>query len=258
MSMGFIKNGKYVQVAGNPPPSGELVTGASTIRKGTVTGTTNYGYAQGTVTFDSPMPDADYEVTISFSDITPLHHTYMHVNVFEKTATGFKYSIRDTTYSESEQSTAQAISCTFYYTAFKLYTVEGVEELEADVDTINAKIPSSASASNQLVTQKDIKNNNYVGVDGSYSQTTGKDILAIADAYTVQNAASIYNFRFFDLDAVNAPEDRTNVDLLCTAYRISDTRYNKIVARNVRGNEVWINTKVNSSWTGWKKLAYSE
>ena len=140
MSMGFIKNGKYVQVAGNPPPSGELVTGASTIRKGTAAGTTSYGYVQGTVTFDSPMPDADYEVTISFSNIAATHHTWMLIDVFEKTATGFKYSIRDTAYSDSEASTAQAIACTFNYTAFKLYTVEGVEELEADVATLKSSV----------------------------------------------------------------------------------------------------------------------
>ena len=139
MSMGYIKNGEYVQVAGNPPPSGELVTGISTIRKGTVTGTTSVGYNQGTVTFDSPMPDDDYEVAISYPSISTTHHTYILVNVFEKTATGFKYSIRDTAYGDSEASEAQAVTCTFSYTAFKLYTVEGLQELEDKVNGAGIK-----------------------------------------------------------------------------------------------------------------------
>ena len=51
MSMGFIKNGKYVQVAGNPPPSGELeakvnnfgkkVLWAGSVTKGANIGTLN-------------------------------------------------------------------------------------------------------------------------------------------------------------------------------------------------------------------------
>ena len=254
MSMGFIKDGKYVQVAGNPPPSGELVTGASTIRKGAVSVPIIAANSSATVTitFADPMPDADYEVIFNAERV-------QDIAAINKTKNGFVANIFT---NQAVPASAAAWICS--YTAFKLYTVEGVEELEADVDTINAKvdtinakIPSSASASNQLVTQEDVFKSGRVGIKNT-SQTTGEDILAIADTYATQSATLIYNFRFFDKQAVNAPEGWTDVDLLCTVYHISDIRYNKIVARNVRGDDIWVNTKVNDSWRGWKKLAYSE
>lgn len=131
MSMGFIKDGKYVQVAGNPPPSGELVTGASTIRTGTFT--SSQGTTIGSVTFDSPMPDADYIVECW----SPSYK--LEVDITTKTKNGFSYIQKNL--GDGSESTQ-----TYTYTAFKLYTVEGLEELEADVEELEADVDTLKSS----------------------------------------------------------------------------------------------------------------
>lgn len=128
MSMGIIKNGEYNKVAGQTQ-SGELVMGASTIRKGTVTCTVDAetNIYDKVVTFAEPMPDADYTVTLNCIGWnndgsiygTPYAIEYKTKNSF--TIHGYKANTSNTT------------SITFEYTAFKLFTVEGLEDVENDV-----------------------------------------------------------------------------------------------------------------------------
>jgi len=127
MSMGIIKNGAYNKVAGYAE-SGELVIGASTIRKGTFTFVKrpDSNFCDATVIFDTPMPDADYEVVISWVTVLGIS---MYGRVQNKTKNGFSFN----------GYYGDATDAAFYgnqevaYTAFKLFTKEGLEDLENDV-----------------------------------------------------------------------------------------------------------------------------
>ena len=101
-------DGSLSRVAGR----GKAEYGASTVRKGSVSVTDipADGSKAGNVIFDTPMPDADYEVSITVNNWIA-QATVSSVN---KTARGF------TVYIYNEYATPQNADIT--YKAFKLYT----------------------------------------------------------------------------------------------------------------------------------------
>ncbi len=110
MSVNYIdkSTGDLIRVAGQ----GKAEYGASTVRKGTFTGTDNgTGLINITVTFNTPMPDADYLVAIT--DVSSLENFW--VSVAAKTKNGFALYLRKSTGGSS-------ITVNGTYTAFKLYT----------------------------------------------------------------------------------------------------------------------------------------
>ena len=110
MSVNYIdkSTGDLIRVAGQ----GKAEYGASTVRKGTFTGTDNgTGLINITVTFDNPMPDADYLVDIT--DVSSVENFW--VSVAAKTKNGFSLYLRKSTGGSS-------ITVNGTYTAFKLYT----------------------------------------------------------------------------------------------------------------------------------------
>ncbi len=110
MSVNYIdkSTGDLIRVAGQ----GKAEYGASTVRKGTFTGTDNgTGLINITVTFNTPMPDADYLVDIT--DVSSLENFW--VSVAAKTKNGFALYLRKSTGGSS-------ITVNGTYTAFKLYT----------------------------------------------------------------------------------------------------------------------------------------
>jgi hypothetical protein len=94
--------------------NGELVIGASTIRTGSKTSETSSWSTQETgtfiITFNEPMPDADYVLDITM-DKTGISH-----EVTEKTKNGFKCQVMNI-----RNSTIPS-TITISYRAFKLYT----------------------------------------------------------------------------------------------------------------------------------------
>lgn len=131
MSMGIIKNGEYNKVAGQTQ-SGELVMGASTIRKGTISNITieNGAWKQVQVTFDEPMPDNNYCVTLtqngSAATVAQVEQSYFGKG-------GFRINL-----ANNEPSGGDVI-VNLTWTAFKLFTVEGLEDLENDVAALKAE-----------------------------------------------------------------------------------------------------------------------
>lgn len=110
MSVNYIdkSTGDLIRVAGQ----GKAEYGASTVRRGTFTGTDNgTGLINITVTFDTPMPDADYLVEIT--DVSSVENFW--VSVAAKTKNGFALYLRKSTGGSS-------ITVDGTYTAFKLYT----------------------------------------------------------------------------------------------------------------------------------------
>lgn len=129
---------EWVRVAGR----GTVEYGASTVRSGTATLPVGENAVQ--VTFDEPMPDANYIVT--YSGLV----TSVAANIAVKTKNGFQIH-------ESNSGTTAAIVA---WTAFKLFTVEGLSDLESNVTELQEK-----------------GNNNF--------STTATEILTSASSYTV-------------------------------------------------------------------------
>ena len=145
---------------------GKAEYGASTVRKGSlsVTGIPKVGssptYKEITVTFDSPMPDANYELETSVG-----YQAFVFTAISNKTANGFR-AVFTSIYTNSD------IDITFTYTAYKLYT-------DTEYNNILAAMPSDASASNKVITRSTI------GVNSSASHkiapgVTGAQVLAEA------------------------------------------------------------------------------
>lgn len=107
--MGFYENtnGVLSPIAGR----GKAEYGASTVRTGTVnvSAIPADDTVTGTVTFDTPMPDANYII-----DLKP-NTTRINIIITAKSANGFSYTARNL--FDIATSTWN-----FYYTAFKLYT----------------------------------------------------------------------------------------------------------------------------------------
>ncbi len=95
---------------------GKAEYGASTIRKGTYsfTNASERGWRYATVTFDTPMVDADYEIILTPSvGTTAAQAMATAYTIDNKTTNGFRISYYDTTATSNVGGN---------YTAFKLYT----------------------------------------------------------------------------------------------------------------------------------------
>lgn len=138
--MGTYKNtnGVLSPIAGR----GKAEYGASTVRTGTATwdGTTVSAYPTVNVVFDSPMPDADYEIFFDYDGASGHGEKtyYGQFAVNGRTANGFTISMSSTI--------ASGISAGWNvkYVAFKLYTDTEYNGLLTDVtglkDTVRKKL----------------------------------------------------------------------------------------------------------------------
>jgi hypothetical protein len=109
----------------------ELVYGASTVRKGEIRNLTELlpnGFVSVDVIFDTPMSDDDYLVNLQV-DGGYWHTSTIYVGVAYKSARGFRILIGN----PGSVDTIPASSLQIKYTAFKLFSVEGIEDLENDV-----------------------------------------------------------------------------------------------------------------------------
>ena len=163
------KNGTETVISGLTP-GGDLTYGVSTTRSG-IKENIEAGIGSTvdvTVTFIEPMPDSDYIVEIF--DLTYFcEYTYT-----DKSANSFQIHFKNTSgVAWTDQS--------FKYKAFKLYSVDhaaSIEadliDIEADIDIIESKIPSSASSSNKMVTASDFSSvtNRVTTIEGIIPATT--------------------------------------------------------------------------------------
>jgi hypothetical protein len=128
MSLSYIdSNGNEKAISGLNGLSGEMVMGASTIRTGTISlPAQNAGsYIEITVTFSSPMPDANYICEVNYGAEGSAYQSYM---IKGKTKNGFNVII-------STHTAAQGARTLNYYAA-KLFSVEGLEDIENDINTL--------------------------------------------------------------------------------------------------------------------------
>ena len=123
---------------------GELVPSVSYYQTGNKTSdTTSWGIGETgtfTITLSTAMPDTDYIV------VPTLDVVGVSLSVHSKTVNDFKVTVRN----DSAETIAQPI--TLYWQAFKLMTDESRALDEQAIASLQAVVPSSASASNKLVT----------------------------------------------------------------------------------------------------------
>lgn len=107
MSMGIIESGEYNKVAGLGGESKAVRRGSFVIDWSP---DTSIKYKKQNVVFATPMPDANYEVNFTYTDVTNWAEL-MDVKVCEKTVNGFNVLC---SYTEYEYNG------TISYTAFKV------------------------------------------------------------------------------------------------------------------------------------------
>jgi hypothetical protein len=128
-------------------PGGDIEAGAVDTRTGTynLSGT---NWVKQNIVFDSPMPDADYEI------ITEEHQcagfTSGQFLIENKTVNGFTIGIYFTS------TTAANNRYTGTWKAVKTYTVQHAAQNAEDITNIKAVIPSTASSTNKLATSNDV------------------------------------------------------------------------------------------------------
>ena len=174
MSLLFRDNqGNETHIAGLNGVSGELIPSVSLVRTGTVSfeNVSTAQWATASVVFDTPMPDADYEIIVNALDGYVMDGMTSPLTISNKTINGFSIKIY------VHVLTSFSIS----YTAFKLMTDESraldeaaIQQNASDIATINDKIPSTASSSNKLVSQTE-----KCVVSKSYSGATYSTALAL-------------------------------------------------------------------------------
>lgn len=121
-------NGNWRKAAGN----GKAEYGASTVRSGliNVPQVDAEGTADVEVIFDTPMPDADYQVTIEYPTVGTIN---LIAWIKSKTANGFILGVGRPMDKESQTNVIK-------YTAFKLYTDTEYNEVLDDVAENTAAI----------------------------------------------------------------------------------------------------------------------
>ena len=125
--------GDLTRVAGR----GRAEYGASATRNGTVSlEVAAQSSGTATITFDIPMPDADYQVIFLKSASASLGR------IGAKTVNGFNITVANL----SDES----ITANIDYYAFKLYS-------DVEYSNIVNSIPTSASSSNKLTTMTEVK-----------------------------------------------------------------------------------------------------
>ena len=116
--------------------------GASAVRSGTYTPASAVQAQEDlnfSITFDTPMPDSDYQVIFGSSSNSSSSGIIQCV-VRSRTPTGFTGVVRNV-----GNSSVSVVSGTFTWFAFKLYS-------DVEYNNIVNSIPADASASNKLVT----------------------------------------------------------------------------------------------------------
>lgn len=132
------------------------------------------------VTFSTPMPDADYVVVVD------VHNTNLQVEVAsdDKTVNGFVVTVRNlvATMRADRGETTDGFTFVlsddyFNWQAFKLMTDESRALDEQAIASLQAVVPSGASASNKLVTESEIsKTEKTLAVGGSASAIVKIDV----------------------------------------------------------------------------------
>ena len=141
------KNGVETVVSGLTP-GGNIEYGAVATRKGTIniSAIAAGGNGAETVTFDTPMPDANYLVDF-VSNTNRLNISEANT----KTANGF------TCHYLNVSDGSSPANATIIWTAYKLYDVADAEQLYSQLQDISAMVPSNASSSNQFSTKSDLQ-----------------------------------------------------------------------------------------------------
>lgn len=146
---------------------GELVPSVSYYQTGNKTSdTTSWGIGEtGTfiITLSTAMPDTDYIV------VPTLDVVGVSLSVHSKTVNDFKVTVRN----DSAETIAQPI--TLYWQAFKLMTDESRALDEQAIASLQAVVPSSASASNKLVTESEISKVKETADDARLNATLARD-----------------------------------------------------------------------------------
>jgi len=141
MSLRYRANDGTETIVSGLTPGGDIEAGAVAQKKGTVTTESIPSGANRTVTitFDSSMPDDNYDVIFT-------HSADFNLGRFgSKTKDGFSITVKN-------MASAAGV-CNIDYTAIKTYTVQHAAETAEAVANIQAAIPSGAGAANQLVTK---------------------------------------------------------------------------------------------------------
>lgn len=144
MSLRYRANDGTETIVSGLTPGGDIEAGAVATRIGTYD-LTGINWVKQNIVFDSPMPDADYEI------ITEEHNcagfTSGQFLIENKTANGFTIGIYFTS-TTAANNHMQGI-----WKAIKTYTVQHAAETAEAVANIQAAIPSGAGSANQLVTK---------------------------------------------------------------------------------------------------------
>lgn len=144
------RNGSGVEtpVAGLNGTSGELVPSVSVIRSGSYTPSGSVQVQEDlsfSVTFDTPMPDNDYQVIFGSSSNSTASGT-IQCAVRSRTTTGFTGVIRNVGIDPVSE-----LSGTFTWFAFKLMTDEDRALDEQAIADLQAVVPSVATSTNKLI-----------------------------------------------------------------------------------------------------------
>ena len=177
--------------------------GASAVRSGTYTPARDIQVQEDlsfSITFDTPMPDSDYQVIFGSSSNSTSSGTIQCV-VRSRTPTGFTGIVRNV-----GNDSVSVASGTFTWFAFKLYS-------DVEYSNIVNSIPADASASNKLVTENK--------VESKYSE---ENILTSTDWNTLNTKARYYFSG--GVPMTNSPEEVPfglleviNVGLYCRIQR---------------------------------------
>lgn len=130
-------------------PGGDIESGAVATRSGSFNITFNgSATSEGNVavTFDQPMPDADYDVSFSYNG----QWTGVSLYANQKTANGFNVC-----YANIVSSTATR---TYNYRAIKTYTVQHAAQNAESIANLEAMVPTGAGSGNKLVTASQLTN----------------------------------------------------------------------------------------------------
>ena len=181
------QNGVETPVAGLNGTSGELVPSVSLYRKGTVTNATvitSKDYERIEVIFDTPMPDADYIVDLQTMQGNGLANAFC--DAYGKTKNGFSIIL-----ANPSDNNVQANQIQVVWRAFKLMTDESRALDEQAIAALQAVVPSTATASNQLVPAngkvRGLNTGNWISDDFNNAVPSDNSSMQI---FTVLNSAT--------------------------------------------------------------------
>ncbi len=222
------QNGVETPVAGLNGTSGELVPSTIYKQSGTlsITGMGSSTDKKGEdfpVTFSTPMPDADYEVTLT-------NDNYLNcwVKNASKTVNGF--TVRCANYAMTNGTGNASVT----WTAFKLIANEDRELDEQAIAALQAVVPSDASSSNKLV-----DNNRFSGIVSNVDCNT----LTTAGIYSTAGA-NIPESGFWFMVVVNYAYINATKYIMQIAYSVADTN------KNYRR----VSSDGGSTWSAWNRI----